>query len=61
MIASLATPGWIDLLVQEACSLDAALEWARGLDGGVELGRDGVCEKVKRVRRSGYFDCLWCY
>lgn len=44
----------IDLLVQITRSPRALFDRAGGLDCVVELGRDGVCEKKKRVSLSGY-------
>ena len=43
----------IVLLVQVARSLRAVFDRAGGLDGAVECGGDGVCEKMEQVRLSG--------
>ena len=41
-----------DLLVQVARSLRAVFDRTGGLDGAVECGGDGVCEKMEHVRLS---------
>jgi hypothetical protein len=43
----------INLLVQVARSLRAAVDWAGGLDSAVECGGDGVCEEMEYVRLGG--------